>query len=57
MATPSLTAASNASASNASPQLDKKPGVLTAVVFFAVLTLPAAIMLSGSLYWLFTQLF
>ncbi|MGE8096377.1 inorganic phosphate transporter [Pseudomonas fluorescens] len=39
MATPSLTAASNASASNASPQLDKKPGVLTAVVFFAVLAM------------------
>ncbi|WP_371922539.1 inorganic phosphate transporter [Pseudomonas sp. H3(2019)] len=39
MATPSLTAASNAPISNAGPQLDKKPGVLTAVVFFAVLAM------------------
>ncbi|ALI00091.1 inorganic phosphate transporter [Pseudomonas sp. FW306-02-F02-AA] len=39
MATPSLTAASNAPASSAGPQLDKKPGVLTAVVFFAVLAM------------------
>lgn len=39
MATPSLTAASNTSTSNTSPQLDKKPGVLTAVVFFAVLAM------------------
>ncbi|WP_347927791.1 inorganic phosphate transporter [Pseudomonas helvetica] len=39
MATPSLTAASNAPTSSAGPQLDKKPGVLTAVVFFAVLAM------------------
>ncbi|POA34343.1 MULTISPECIES: inorganic phosphate transporter [unclassified Pseudomonas] len=39
MATPSLTAASNAPASSAGPQLDKKTGVLTAVVFFAVLAM------------------
>ncbi|MBU6957596.1 inorganic phosphate transporter [Pseudomonas sp. CVAP len=39
MATPSLTTASNAPASSAGPQLDKKPGVLTAVVFFAVLAM------------------
>lgn len=39
MATPSLTAASKAPASSAGPQLDKKPGVFTAVVFFAVLAM------------------
>ena len=36
MATPSFTAAP-APASSAKPQFDKKPGVLTLVVFFAVL--------------------
>ncbi|MFJ2367115.1 inorganic phosphate transporter [Pseudomonas sp. NPDC087697] len=39
MATPSLTAASKAPASSTSPQLDKKPGVITVVVFFAVLAM------------------
>jgi hypothetical protein len=64
---PSFTAAP-APACSAKPQLDNKPGVVTLVVFFAVLsignlqmawvlTLPSAILLSGSLYWLFTQLF
>ncbi|MBD9609132.1 MULTISPECIES: inorganic phosphate transporter [Pseudomonas] len=37
MATPSFTAASQAPASGARPQFDKKPGLLTFVMFFAVL--------------------
>ena len=37
MATPSFTAAAQAPANGAKPQLDKKPGLLTIVVFFAVL--------------------
>ncbi|MHC8410032.1 hypothetical protein ACYZTR_07640 [Pseudomonas sp. Hz4] len=63
MATPSFPAA-QAPASSAKPHLDKKPSLLTTVIFFAVLGSgllftsysPAAILLSGSLYWLFTQL-
>jgi PiT family inorganic phosphate transporter len=37
MATPSFTSAAQAPASSAKPQLDKKPGLLTIVMFFAVL--------------------
>ncbi|MEN4946237.1 inorganic phosphate transporter [Pseudomonas proteolytica] len=39
MATPSLTASSQAGATDAKPQLDKKPGLLTVIVFFAVLAM------------------
>jgi len=49
------------------PHLDRRPGPLTALVFLAVLalglalawvlTMPAAVLLSGSLYWLFSRLF
>lgn len=39
MATPSLTASPQAGATDAKPQLDKKPGLLTVIVFFAVLAM------------------
>lgn len=39
MATPSLTASPQADATDAKPQLDKKPGLLTVIVFFAVLAM------------------
>ncbi len=39
MATPSLTASPQARATDAKPQLDKKPGLLTVIVFFAVLAM------------------
>jgi PiT family inorganic phosphate transporter len=39
MATPSFTAAPAPAASSAKPQFDKKPGLLTIVVFFAVLAI------------------
>lgn len=39
MATPSLTAFSHTSSADTQPKLDKKPGLLTVIIFFAVLAL------------------
>ena len=39
MATPSLTASPQAGATDAKPQLDKKPGLFTVIMFFAVLAM------------------
>ncbi|MBX7278113.1 inorganic phosphate transporter [Pseudomonas sp. ERGC3:05] len=39
MATPSLTASSTASHADPKPRLDKKPGLLTVIMFFAVLAM------------------
>ncbi|MEO8491783.1 inorganic phosphate transporter [Pseudomonas sp.] len=39
MATPSLTASNTASPTDAKPRLDKKPGLVTVIMFFAVLAM------------------
>ncbi|MCS4248897.1 MULTISPECIES: inorganic phosphate transporter [unclassified Pseudomonas] len=39
MATPSLTASNTASPADPKPRLDKKPGLLTVIIFFAVLAM------------------
>ena len=39
MATPSLTASTHASPADPKPRLDKKPGLVTVIIFFAVLAM------------------
>ena len=39
MATPSLTASTHTSSVDTRPRLDKKPGLLTVIIFFAVLAM------------------